>query len=288
MTDIVVIGSLNMDFVVQVDDHPRRGETVLGRNFQMIPGGKGANQGCAAAKLANSHSVAMVGAVGRDIFGTALKKSLVEAGARTDSVIEVDAPTGVALISVDRHGQNSIIVASGANFALKPEHLKPEIFREARVALFQLETPLETVQEGLRLARAAGARTILDPAPAQLLPTEILSLVDILTPNESEAAMLVDLDVEAVILKLGEKGCLYKSAEEQIRSPGFSVQAIDTTAAGDCFNGALGVALAEERSMATALRFANAAAAISVTRAGAQPSLPKRGEVENFLKAQSG
>jgi ribokinase len=309
MTTLVVAGSLNMDFVVAVDRLPAPGETVLGGDFQMIPGGKGANQACAAARLGSGVTeVRMAGRVGLDVFGDHLKANLSAAGVDVRAVHAARShATGVAMIAVEKTGQNSIVVAPGANHALaagEVEAMRP-IFAGARLALFQLETPLDTVAAALRLAREEGARTILDPAPAQPLPPELLASVDILTPNESEALLLLgrppgrveldqapalarflaDLGPRAVLLKLGDRGCFYRDSGTELFSPAFSVQARDTTAAGDVFNAALAVALAEDRTIVEALRFANAAAAISVTRAGAQASVPSRGEVDQFLRA---
>jgi ribokinase len=307
MTAIVVVGSLNMDFVVAVDRLPMPGETVLGRDFQMIPGGKGANQACAAAKLAgNKAQVRMVGRVGYDVFADHLKASLSAAGVDVSAVHATRShATGVAMICVESGGQNSIVVASGANHALaasETEAMRP-VFRGARYVLFQLESPLATVAAALKLAHEEGARTILDPAPAQPLSPEMLADVDILTPNETEAALLLGLPLtrvsvsdapalarslrergpKAVVLKLGDRGCFYCDGETELLSEACAVVARDTTAAGDTFNAALAVALGEDRGIADALRFANAAAAISVTRMGAQASVPSRAEVDEFL-----
>ncbi|MEO8660337.1 MAG: ribokinase [Bryobacteraceae bacterium] len=304
---IAVVGSLNMDFVVSVEHLPAPGETVLGHSFAMIPGGKGANQACAAGKLASPGlPVRMAGRVGYDVFADHLKASLSAAGVDVSAVTaNRSQPTGVALIWVDRSGQNSIVVASGANAAFPAadvEMLRP-FFRGSAFALFQLETPLATVESALRLAREEGAQTILDPAPAQALSAGLLANIDILTPNESEACLLLGrptarvslseapalaaalraLGPRAVILKLGEQGCYYSDATQEIVAPGFSVVATDTTAAGDTFNGALAVALAEGTPIAEALRFANGAAALSVTRSGAQASIPTRAETDTFL-----
>jgi len=306
---LVVAGSLNMDFVVSVDHLPAPGETVLGRDFQMIPGGKGANQACAAGKLgAGSVAVRMIGRVGYDIFADHLKASLSAAGVDVAAIHAVRSqPTGVALIWVDRRGQNSIVVASGANHALAAadvESMRP-VFRGASLALFQLETPLDTVSAALAVARAEGLRTMLDPAPAQPLTRALLEQVDILTPNEGEALMLLGrpaarvsvadaaelagalraLGPRTVVLKLGDQGCWYEDEAGQRHVPAFPVEVRDTTAAGDTFNAALAVALAENQPIDGALRFANAAAAISVTRLGAQASAPTRAEVDRFLKA---
>lgn len=298
-----------MDFVVRVEHLPSPGETVLGSGFQTIPGGKGANQACAAGRLAGPGGITrMVGRVGHDVFGAQLRRSLAEAGVDAGHVKACAEPTGVALIWVDRAGQNSIVVASGANAALTAADIEEscEAYRAAACALFQLETPLATVAAALALARGEGARTILDPAPAQPLSSDLMRNADILTPNETEALMLLErtpahldrddaeevaaavhrLGPRAVILKLGEQGCVYFDGARIIHSPGFAVQVCDTTAAGDTFAGALAVALSEQRDIEYALRFANAAAALSVTRMGAQASVPTRDEVDAFLAMQ--
>jgi ribokinase len=303
---IVVIGSLNMDFVIAVDRLPLPGETILGRNFRMIPGGKGANQAYAAAKLAGATAVRMLGRVGADSFGTALKNNLAAVGVDIRAVLETESEaTGVACIHVDDAGQNSITVAPGANGALSASDIDSErwALEGARCVLLQLEVPIETVAEGLREARRVGATCILDPAPARALPKEILQLVDIATPNENEACVLAgvpvgrvnatdavalgnrirELGVRSVIVKLGDQGCVYSGPDGTFTAPPFRVQAVDSTAAGDTFNAALAVALAEGAGVENALRFANAAAAISVTRPGAQTSAPVRAEVESLL-----
>jgi ribokinase len=301
---VVVAGSLNMDFVVRTKHLPAPGETVLGHGFQMIPGGKGANQAVAAGKLgAGSVTVKMVGRVGMDLFADHLKASLASAGVDVSAVhASRSQPTGVALIAVDTAGQNQIVVASGANndLAVADVEAMRRVMKGARIALFQLETPLATVAASLKMAREEGVRTILDPAPAQPLRPEILQTVDILTPNETEAFMLLGrpaerialsdapavaaavaaLGAHMVVLKLGDQGCFFHGAGESYHVPGFSVDAVDSTAAGDTFNAGLAIALAEGASIGHALRFANAAAAISVTRMGAQASAPCRAEVD--------
>lgn len=306
---LTVLGSLNMDFVVRVERLPAPGETVLGRDFQMIPGGKGANQACAAARLGGSRLVVrMVGRVGYDLFGDQLKAGLAAAGVDVSGVHATQSqPTGVALIWVDRDGQNSIVVASGANHAFSAGELEGHrrAFRGARWALFQLETPLETVRAALRMAREEGAATMLDPAPARGLDRELLERVDLLTPNETEASILLgrapgrlsleqaretarrllELGPRSVVLKLGDQGCYYDDGRESLHVPAFSVPVVDATAAGDTFNAALAVALTEQQPLRAALRFANAAAALSVTRLGAQASVPGREEVERLLAA---
>jgi ribokinase len=304
---IIVVGSLNMDFVVSVKTLPSPGETVLGSNFTMVPGGKGANQACAAGKLASDAVVVrMIGRVGKDLFADHLKASLAAAGVDVSGIHAAKSqPTGCALISVDEHGQNSIVVASGANFELAAADVEAmrKFFHGASVALFQLESPLDTIAAALALAREEGVTTILDPAPAQLLPATLLARVDILTPNENEALKLLGrpghgitlaeappisesllkLGPRTVILKLGPEGCFIKQSNWEEHVPGFPVKPVDTTAAGDTFNAGLAVALAQGLSLSQAAVFANAAAAISVTRPGAQPSAPNRQEVETFL-----
>jgi ribokinase len=301
-----------MDFVVSVDRLPAPGETVLGRDFRMIPGGKGANQAYAVGKIGGSSVAArMVGRVGYDVFADHLKASLSAAGVDVSAVQAHRAqPTGVALISVERSGQNSIVVASGANHALAAsdvEAMRP-VFRGARFVLFQLETPLDTVAAALRLARQEGAETMLDPAPAQPLSRELLEQVDILTPNETEASILLgrpparvssseapavaralrERGPKKVVLKLGDQGCFYLGDEGEWLSPGFAVEAVDATAAGDTFNAALAVGFSEGMPVRESLRLANAAAALSVTRAGAQASIPTRAEVMAFLASKAG
>ncbi len=295
-----------MDFVVQVERLPAPGETALGRDFRMIPGGKGANQACAAGKLARTVRVRMVGRVGCDPFADSLKSSLEKAGVDVSAVQSTGSqPTGIAEIWVERSGQNSIVVAGGANGELSPADIESvhEVYAASVVSLFQLETPLPAVEAALRASRKAGALTVLDPAPARPLPASLLALVDVLTPNESEACILLGrqpgrvghaearemsqalqaLGPKIVILKLGDQGCLCANGDSEIVAHGFPVKAVDTTAAGDTFNAALCVALCERMPLESALRFANAAAAISVTRLGAQSSAPSRDEVDAFL-----
>jgi ribokinase len=304
---LVIAGSLNMDFVVRVERLPAAGETVLGRDFRTTPGGKGSNQAYAAARLGSPRiAVRMAGRVGYDLFADQLKASLAAAGADTSAVCATkSAPTGVALIWVDAQGQNSIVVASGANQAFAAADVAGlrRTLRGAAFLLLQLETPLATVGALLALAREEGARTILDPAPARPLSRELLGAVDILTPNEGEALSLLglpparvaaaeapalaralrELGARSVVLKLGDRGCLFDDGQRRLVQPAFPVEVADSTAAGDTFNGALAVALAESRPMPEALRFASAAAAISVTRPGAQSAMPTRAEVESFL-----
>lgn len=301
--NLVVVGSSNTDLIVRVPRIPRPGETVLGGRFATAPGGKGANQAVAAARAGGR--VTFIARVGCDAFGTQ-----AVAGFRRDRIDvrhvrrDPDTPSGVALIFVAADGQNSIAVASGANANLSVADVRraQAAFVKARVALFQLETPLATVTAGVELAARHGVRVILNPAPARELPDRLLRRVSVFTPNEIEAEALsgvkvhdprsaekaarrlLQRGVEAVIVTLGPRGALVCTAVGTELVRGFRVRAVDTTAAGDVFNGALAVALGEGRSLVEAVRFANAAAAISVTRPGAQPSAPTRAEIERFLR----
>lgn len=298
MRRIVVVGSLNMDLVLQAPRIPAAGETILASHFSMLPGGKGGNQAYAAARL--GAPVAMIGKVGYDLFGDRLRAHLAAAGVDVSQVRSTQsAATGAASITVDNQGQNSIVVASGANFAWnisEAESLRPTL-RGASFALFQLETPLDFVEEVLAIAKSEGVQTILDPAPAQPLPKRILDYTDYLTPNETEAALFTNsptnnpnetanalhvLGAKQVILKLGAQGAFFSNGASTHFAPAFKVEAIDSTAAGDTFNAALAVALSEAKPIEAALHFANRAAALSVTKPGAQSSAPSRQEVEAF------
>lgn len=301
---VVVVGSLNMDFVVQVAKLPAPGETVMGSSFQTVPGGKGANQACAAGKLGGR--VRMVGRVGEDVFGEQLRASLGAAGVDTRHVLATPAtPSGVALIFVQAGGQNQIVVASGSNGRLAAADVELALAgADGGFLLLQLESPLETVTAAAALGRRRGMTVILDPAPAQPLPDALLANVDCLTPNETEAqillgrppspvtvedapaiaAALLRSGVRSVVLKLGEQGAFHADAGGAGLFPGFPVAALDATAAGDTFNGALAVSRSEGRAIGEAIRFANAAAALSVTRIGAQSSIPTRAEVDALLR----
>ncbi len=291
MARIVVVGSLNMDLAATSARLPGPGETVLGGSYLESPGGKGANQAHAAARLGGE--VAMIGCVGDDPHGWRLRESLANAGCDVTGVRTVAGPTGVALIFVSATGENAIMVAPGANGALTAEDVQAAALDGASHVLLQLESPIDAVLAAARAAKAAGAVVILDPAPAiASLPAELLGCVDILTPNEMEGAQLSGharptaeaaralqrLGPRAVILKLGARGCLI-ATDETTLVPAPRVDAVDTTAAGDVFNGALAVALSEGTALIPAAEFAVRAAAISVTRRGAQASAPTREEV---------
>ncbi len=300
---ILVVGSSNTDMVVNVPRIPHPGETVLGGEFATAAGGKGANQAVAAARAGGD--VTLIACLGGDMFGQRAVKSFAKEGIHTRHMARNrQRPSGVALIFVSADGQNSIAVAPGANALLSPAHIRRAAgaFRGASALLMQLETPLRTVVEAARLARDQGVAVILNPAPAQDLPGDLLRRVSILTPNESEASALSGITVRneataataaaklrqlgagAVIVTLGARGAFVADAQTQQLVRGFRIKPVDTTAAGDVFNGALAVALGEGQSLLGAVRFANAAAAISVTRRGAQPSAPRRREIERFLK----
>jgi ribokinase len=309
-SSIIVVGSINTDLVIRGPRLPVPGETVTGGEFYRAFGGKGANQAVAAARAA-LEPVIFVGALGDDELGNAAAGNLRSENLICDYMKTVAGePSGVALILVDEAGQNQISVAAGANGRLTPRDLDivPDaVFSAARVFLTSLETPLETVFYGLQRAKRAGLLTVLNPAPATraVLDCNLLSLVDVLTPNAGEAALLAAAetressahDEEAalgfarklqtlgcrhVVVTLGSAGCLVVD-EQPTRIPGRDVRAVDATAAGDAFNGALAVRLSEGRSLVEAVRWANAAAALSVTKRGAQPSLPTRREIDAFL-----
>ncbi len=303
MRTVLVVGSSNTDMVIRVARVPRPGETVLGGEFSMAAGGKGANQAVAAARAGGR--VRLVARVGDDVFGERAVRGFEADGIDVRFVArDGRAPSGVALINVAADGENSISVASGANALLSPDDVRraEEAFDGADVLLLQLETPLETVRAAAAMASERGVPVILNPAPASPLDDDLLRRVAVLTPNESEAEQLAGIRVAGedgaaeaaaalrargprfVVVTLGEKGCYAAGNDFEGFVPAFPVRAVDTTAAGDVFNGALAVALAEKRPVGEALRFASAAAAISVTRPGAQPSAPARAAIEEFLR----
>ena len=300
MAKIVVVGSSNTDMVVKVPHLPAPGETVMGGEFFIAPGGKGANQAVAAVRL--GAEVTLVARVGQDVFGDRALAGFEQEGLVTQCVsVAPESTSGVALIFVDAGGENSIAVAPGANARLSPDLVQQaqKTIEEAEVLLLQLETPTESVLTAAKMAHQGGVRVILNPAPAppDALPAELLAYVDILTPNESEARLLAGAQVRiekaarlltrqgvgTVIVTLGARGALIVTPDDEQLVPGFAVDAVDTTAAGDAFNGGLAVALAEGNPLAKAVRFANACGALATTRMGAQPSLPTLDEVETFL-----
>ena len=295
---IVVVGSSNTDMVVRVSSLPRPGETVIGGDFFTARGGKGANQAVAAARAGGS--VALIACLGVDEVGNVTVAALGADGIVVDDVRRMTGTrSGVALIFVDEWGENCIAVAPGANALLGPGQVAScaELLSPGDVLLTQLETPLESVLAAARTANRALARVILNPAPARDLPDELLALVSVLTPNEAEASRIAGVPVAdehgledaatallrrgvgAVVITLGAAGAYVATTEHRETIPAYRVEARDTTGAGDVFNGALAVALADRMPLGEAVRFANAAAAISVTRDGAQPSAPRRAEI---------
>lgn len=299
---IVVVGSINMDLVVRAPRHPLPGETILGSSFATFPGGKGANQAVAAARLGQPGQVRMVGRVGADEFGETLLSTLRREGVDTRFVWPTQAiSSGLALITVSDAGQNNIVVVPGANGRLTPQDVQSAeaAFEGAGVVLLQLEIPLETAAAAAQLARVHGARVVLNPAPARELPTDFLDLMDILVPNEHELALLTGQPERtqaaralvtarrAVVVTLGGQGVWGVTSQGEWQVAPYVVPVVDTTAAGDAFVGALGVAITEGKNLYEAARFGNAAGALAVTQAGAQPSLPTRAALEEFLAAQA-
>jgi ribokinase len=305
---IVVVGSINLDLVASSHRIPIAGETVAGVSFRTFPGGKGANQAVAAARL--GASVTMLGKVGSDIFGGQLIESLRASNVNTDAIEVVPGSSGVALITTDAKGGNAITVVAGANGHVSPEDLEANtaLIRSAGILLTQLEIPLETVECLAAIAIRERIPLVLDPAPARPLPPSLLKNVDWLTPNETETCVLMGtrpgelpeesiVDAAAallkggsrnVILKLGDRGCYVVLQDgTRRRLPATKVNAVDTTAAGDAFNGALAVALVNGREPIDSASWASVVAAISVTRHGAQPSMPTPSEVQRFLERES-
>ena len=303
---IIVVGSLNMDLVVRSPRHPLPGETLLGSDFHTFPGGKGANQAVAAARVGGI--VAMVGRVGSDDFGVALLQNLAANGVDTVHVRrDEEAATGVALITVAANGQNTIVVAPGANGSVVANDVAAAraLFGDGDVLLLQLEIPVPAVARAVDEARKRGTRVVLNPAPAQPLDAALLKHVDVLVPNQSELGLLTGMAVESVdevtaaaqalramgvknvIVTLGSEGVLVLDETNTSLLPPYAVDVVDTTAAGDAFVGAFAVALGRGSTLVEAARWGNAAGALAVTKAGAQPSLPSRAELEQMLARAS-
>ncbi|MCT8964967.1 MULTISPECIES: ribokinase [Pseudomonas] len=299
---VVVVGSLNMDLVTRASRLPRAGETLIGQSFSTVPGGKGANQAVASARL--GAEVAMIGCVGSDAYGVQLRDALLVEGIDCQAVSRVDGSSGVALIVVDDSSQNAIVIVAGSNGELTPASLQAAdaVLQAADVIVCQLEVPLETVGYALKRGRELGKTVILNPAPASgPLPAQWYASIDYLIPNESEATALSGVTVDSldnaklaaaqlikagaakVIITLGAQGALFSDGNrfEHLAAP--NVKAVDTTAAGDTFVGGFAAALAHGKSEAEAIRFGQVAAALSVTRAGAQPSIPTLHDVQGFV-----
>ncbi len=304
MADIAVVGSLNMDLVALAPRAPETGETVSGTGFRTVCGGKGANQAYAAARLGGS--MAMIGRVGDDAFGRACVTNLEKAGADCSGVCRTaGTPTGVALIVVDSQARNRIVVVPGSNGLVTPADVRAAgaAIRGAKVLLVQLEIPTDAVEEAMRIAREAGVTVVLDPAPAVPLPPAMIALADIMVPNQHEAAILTGIPVEdrdsaleaakalresgvaRAVVKLGAGGVMLLDADGPFFTGAFRVEAVDTTAAGDAFAGGLAATLARGKNLREAIRSACAVGALSVTRLGAQDSMPDAEEVRAFLAA---
>ncbi|MBF8983177.1 ribokinase [Lutibacter sp. B2] len=301
MSEILVLGSLNMDLVANVKKMPRIGETIVGDQFSQIPGGKGGNQVCAMARL--GASVSMIGCVGEDDFGKVLKASLKNDGADVSSVKSVDGvSTGIAMIMVDERADNSIVVIPGANYSVDQRLIdeNEKLIDDCKIAVSQLEVPLEVVEHFIVNSKKRGKYTILNPAPAKHLSDELIKHIDLLTPNETEletisgckvstieeakiaAKVLIDKGLKEVLVTLGEAGSLYINKDRIKHFPTFKVKAIDTTAAGDSFTAAIAVGKSEDMKLDDAIVFASKVGALTVTKKGAQSSLPSREEVNNF------
>ena len=300
---IVVCGSINMDLVARAPRLPKPGETITGRAFFTASGGKGANQAVACARL--GAPTRLIGRVGDDVFGGTLLNNLCGYGVDVSGVtIERGQSSGIAMIAVDDAAENTIIIVPGANGVIGQADVTrlEAMIDRARVLLLQLEIPMDAVIAAARLARERGVTVILDPAPARPLPDELYMLVDVLTPNETEASALVGFALREenevrragrvllgrgarrVVIKLGSRGAYWSDGKAEQFAPAFRVEPVDTVAAGDAFNGALAVALAEELPFAEAIRWGLAAGALAVTKAGAQPSMPTRAEVEGMVR----
>jgi ribokinase len=299
MSDILVIGSLNVDLVVRAPRFPAPGETISGEDLAIIPGGKGANQAVAAAR--QGAKVSMVGRVGSDSFGPTLTQNLQKNNVDITHIKKDSSATGTAIIVVDAGGQNSIVLSPGANGKVTQADVHAVPFQDVDTLLLQLEIPLETVIHAANLARQNGLRVILNPAPARQLPDSLLADIDILIPNESElqlltgqpvtdttsaeaaAKALLAKGVQTVIVTLGEKGALLVTPENVELVPAFNVDVVDTTAAGDAFIGGLAAALLTGKSLEEAVLYGNASGALTATKFGAQPSLPTAEDVKNLL-----
>ena len=300
---IVVFGSINMDLVARTPRLPAPGETLTGHSFQTFPGGKGANQAVACSRL--GAKTYMIGRVGSDVFGGTLKAELEAAGVdHTNVEVDAQVSSGVALIAVEESAENMIIVVPGANGQVNENDLPrlESALERSKILLLQLEIPIEMVISAARIAKEKGVKVILDPAPAKALPEEIYSLIDIITPNESEAASLVGFPVEnqedasravreleergvgQAIIKMGSKGAFTIIDGNEKFFEAFPVTAVDTVAAGDAFNGALAVALSEGKLIQEAIQWGMAGGALSVTKEGAQPAMPERNELLAILE----
>lgn len=299
MPEILVVGSLNADLVVRAPRFPQPGETISGGDLQVIPGGKGANQAVAAARL--GAIVSMLGRVGADNFGTFLLDNLEQNKVNISRVLRDDSSTGTAIIIVDDNGQNSIVLSPGANGKVTPADVESESFLHHKLILLQLEIPAPAVLRAAQRARKKNVRVILNPAPAKEIPDELITLADFIVPNETElslltgqsvgnisslekaAKQLLDRGAGNVIVTLGSKGALLVDAETSTHVHTFPVEVVDTTAAGDAFIGGFATKLLESNDLLAAAQFGCACGALATTKFGAQPSLPTRAEVNALL-----
>ena len=304
MSNILVVGSLNADLVVRAPRVPQPGETISGEDLQVIPGGKGANQAVAAARL--GVHVSMLGRVGRDNFGDFLLDNLQSNHVNAQLVQRDEASTGTATILVDGNGQNSIVLSPGANGKVSVADVEHASFPAGGLLLLQLEIPIPTVLRAAQRAREHGLRVLLNPAPARPLPDELVTLADFLLPNETELSLLTGMDVDdipsaeaaahillgrgakTVIVTLGSKGALIVDKKAMTHVDTFRVDVVDTTAAGDAFIGGFAYALLEDKSLKEAVRYGCACGALATTKFGAQPSLPAKEEVERFMSLRGG
>lgn len=300
MSDIVVIGSINMDLVVKTDDIPKIGETVLGHELVQVPGGKGANQSVAISKLGNK--ITFIGKVGEDMFGNILVDSLKDASVDTSRIEKENCNSGIAIINVDKEGNNNIVVIPGSNSKVDNDflHKNIDVVENSKIVLFQFEIPLETVKNGLKVARKLGKITVLNPAPAYDLDDEIIENIDILIPNEYElekiskvnitsnsslleaANVIIKKGVKELIVTLGSKGVLYVNKNEYKFYEPFKVKAIDTTAAGDSFIGGFLSSYVKDKDMDKSIELGQKAAALAIQKIGAQSSIPTMDEIKNF------
>lgn len=293
---IVVVGSINLDYTLQVDKLPEKGETILAKNYKISLGGKGANQAIAAKRL--GADVFMIGAVGSDDKGNYALNKLEEEGLNLSGILNTDDITGNAIITIDNQGFNTIVVYPGSNEKLSTLWVEKhsEIFKEADFVILQLEIPLKTVESAIRLAKENNTKVILNPAPVKNISEDIYKYVDYITPNETElfkmtgttdikegAKKLLDKGVKEVIVTLGEKGCYYTNGREEIIIDSIKVNAIDTTAAGDSFNAALAVALCQFKDIKKALKYANVVGALTTTKIGAYDALPYKIDVDDYI-----
>ena len=299
MSNILVVGSLNADLVVRAPRFPQPGETISGEDLQVIPGGKGANQAVAASRL--GANVSMLGRVGKDNFGDFLLNNLKSNNVDSTLVQRDDASTGTATIIVDENGQNSIVLSAGANGKVSSLDVDRASFSTFDLLLLQLEIPTPTVLSATKHAKENNVRVILNPAPAKEIPDELISLADIIIPNETELSLLTDQTVtdtssaeeaaklllergpQTVIVTLGSKGALIVTKTFTQHIPSFKVDVVDTTAAGDAFIGGFATALLENKSLEEAVKYGCACGALATTKFGAQPSLPTREKVEKFI-----